>query len=232
VGTGSGHGALAAWDRDLVRLRTELALRDAPTPVAAPADMSVSQWLALARDPEGFGRQLLRPVPWPDTSAAVIGDEFHAWVAAREDQLALWGDGLMDPAEVPTPEQAELRAAFAASPFGARTAMAVEHEVAAAIDGRVVRGRIDAVFAIEGEHWIVDWKTGAAGRADPLQLALYRIAWAAEQGIDPGQVVGCFVHVRQRRYEVYRGLPDAGSLTAVAGGGVVPEPTMSVPWEV
>ena len=105
-------------------------------------------------------------------------------------------------------------------------------EVAAAIDGRVVRGRIDAVFAIEGEHWIVDWKTGAAGRADPLQLALYRIAWAAEQGIDPGQVVGCFVHVRQRRYEVYRGLPDAGSLTAVAGGGAVPEPTMSVPWEV
>jgi DNA helicase-2/ATP-dependent DNA helicase PcrA len=224
---------LDAWDRDLARLRTEFALREAPTTVSAPPDLSVSQWLAMARDPAAFGRQLLRPVPWPDTRGAVIGDEFHAWVAAREDQLALWEDDLLDPGAMPASEQVALREAFAASPFGAMTPLAVEHEVAVRVADRVVRGRIDAVYAIDGEHWIVDWKTGAAGTADPLQLALYRIAWAAERGIDPSRVVGCFVHVRQRRYDVYRGLPGADSLTPASHPGASPvEPTSSRAWEV
>lgn len=227
----SGDGALVRWDRDLRRLRTELAVRKAPVAVSAPVDVSVSQWMSLAQDPAAFARQLVRPVPWPETGAAAIGDEFHAWVAAREDQLALWEDEGLDPGLEPGPDHASLRAAFLASPFGARTPIAVEHEVRLSIGGRVVRGRIDAVYRIDGEHWVVDWKTGAAGHADPVQLALYRLAWAATMGVDPNRVVGCFVHVRQHRYDVYRGLPDAAALAA-SGGSPGLEPTRRVEWEV
>jgi DNA helicase-2/ATP-dependent DNA helicase PcrA len=228
---GPPEGGLLAWDRDLERLRAEFALRAAPTAVPAPPDLSVSQWLALARDSQAFGQQLLRPVPWPDTRAAATGDEFHAWVAARDAQLALWEDDLLDPGSLPGADLAVLRAAFAASPFGAMAPLVVEHEVSVPLAGRVVRGRIDAVYEIEGEQWVVDWKTGASGTADPLQLALYRIAWAADQDLDPGRVVGCFVHVRQQRYDVYRGLPDAASLGVLPGGAEI-EPTQRLQWEV
>jgi DNA helicase-2/ATP-dependent DNA helicase PcrA len=53
-----------------------------------------------------------------------------------------------------------------------------------AIDGTVVRGRMDAVFGNATEGWqIVDWKTGArptgaAAAAAAIQLAAYRLAWA------------------------------------------------------
>jgi DNA helicase-2/ATP-dependent DNA helicase PcrA len=49
-------------------------------------------------------------------------------------------------------------------------------------DGHEVRGRIDAVFRLEGRDVIVDWKTGAPGSADPSQLEIYREAWAAITG--------------------------------------------------
>ena len=146
----------------------------------------------------------------------------------------LWeADDLIDPEAAAAPEQADLRTAFDASPFGAKVPLTVEHEVAVAVGGRLVRGRIDAVYEIAGEHWIVDWKTGARGSADPLQLALYRLAWAAERGVPVEQVVGCFVQVRQHRYSVYRNLPGADDLAAVLGGGPARlSPTSTHTWEV
>ena len=226
---------VASWDRDLATIRAEFTQRRAPVVVQAPPDLSVSQWLTMAGDPSAFALQLLRPVPRPSSGSAAAGEEFHDWAAARDGQLPLWDvDDLIASEDGATAaQQAGLREAFNASPFGALTAVAVEHEVGLPVAGRMVRGRIDAVFVIDGEHWVVDWKTGATGRADPLQLALYRAAWAAEHGIALAQVVGCFVFVAKHRYAVYRGLPDTDGLQAiVAGATVALAPTSESIWEV
>ena len=161
--------------------------------------------------------------------------EFCPALAGREPQLALWeAEDLIDPldAEPPSAQQAALRAAFAASPFGHLEPIAVEHPVAVRVGGHLIRGRIDAVFAIDGEHWLVDWKTTASGGADPLQLAVYRAAWSAQQGIPPELVVGCFVFVQQRRYEIYRGLPGVEDLPRAGSDATVTmAPTEVAEWE-
>ncbi len=64
-----------------------------------------------------------------------------------------------------------------------------------------MRGRIDAVYASDEDgrrrYEIVDWKTGRdRTRADPLQLAVYRLAWAERHGIDPEEIAATFVFVR------------------------------------
>ena len=70
-------------------------------------------------------------------------------------------------------------------------------DVALVLAGQVVRGRIDAVYAEpEGGFLIVDWKTGRAPTADPLQLAVYRLAWAELTGVPVERVRAAFYYVR------------------------------------
>jgi DNA helicase-2/ATP-dependent DNA helicase PcrA len=228
---------VAGWDRDLAAARTELAARRGPLEVAVPVDLSVSAWLAMRADPDGFARQLARPVPQPAGGAAAAGEAFHAWVAAREAQLPLWEvEDLIDVADASDGvEQTALQQSFAASPFGPLVPIAVEHPFALRLAGRLVRGRIDAVYVIDGRHWIVDWKTGSPSSAQPLQLALYRAAWAAERGLAPAEVVGCFVFLSRRRYDVYENLPEVEQLLAGTGDGNVahvpqPAPTSRHRW--
>jgi DNA helicase-2/ATP-dependent DNA helicase PcrA len=85
----------------------------------------------------------------------------------------------------------------------------VEAPFQLSIAGRVVRGRIDAVYK-EGDgdgttYEIVDWKTGRGRTGDPLQLAVYRLAWAEQQGVPLESVTAAFLYVRTG--EVVR--PDA-----------------------
>lgn len=217
---------IEAWDRDLETLRSELALRRAPARAVLPADLSVSHWMAASRDPEAFALQLLRPVPLPASRSAAEGEQFHDWLADAHGQLALWDtDDLIDAADALSAQQQALRAAFASSPFGSLPPVAVEHPIAVRVGDRVVRGRIDAVIKTgsepDTEYWVVDWKTGASGRADPLQLALYRAAWAAQEGVPVERVVGCFVYLADRRYDVYRELPDVAGLQRMFDGATV-----------
>ena len=63
--------------------------------------------------------------------------------------------------------------------------------------GHVLRGRIDAVYPWpeDGyEYLVVDWKTSDRA-ADPLQLAVYRQAWAEARGVSPEKVATGFYHV-------------------------------------
>ena len=65
--------------------------------------------------------------------------------------------------------------------------------------GQVVRGRIDAVYedAADGDGFlVVDWKTNRQPDADPLQLALYRLAWAELRGVPVERVRAGFYYVR------------------------------------
>jgi len=115
-----------------------------------------------------------------------------------------------------------LQAAFLASPWAARTPVAVEVPFETALGATVVRGRIDAVFADpDGGVTVVDWKTGAAPhgpdarRHAAVQLGVYRLAWAALTGCPESQVRAAFHYVRTGTTVVPDELPDSGALAAL-----------------
>ena len=58
---------------------------------------------------------------------------------------------------------------------------------------------------------VVDWKTSRRGDADPLQLALYRQAWAELTGVPVERVRAAFYYVRSGRL-VEPDLPDRTAL--------------------
>ncbi|MFE7166558.1 UvrD-helicase domain-containing protein [Streptomyces sp. NPDC057616] len=213
---------LASWDRDLDALTGELLrAREAVTDVPLPASLSASQVLRLAADPEGFAQELARPMPRPPQPAARRGTRFHAWVEARFEELTL---PVLEPEELPGAEAeiaderdlAALKDAFERTEYAHRTPHRVEAPFQLAIAGRVVRGRIDAVYK-EGDgdrttYEIVDWKTNRTRSADPLQLALYRLAWAEQQGVPLESVNAAFVYVRTGEVVRPDDLPDRAAL--------------------
>jgi DNA helicase-2/ATP-dependent DNA helicase PcrA len=82
----------------------------------------------------------------------------------------------------------------------------------------VVRGRIDAVYRTASGYQVLDWKTDASETADPLQLAIYRLAWAELSGVDPGSVSAAFHYVRSGR-TVQPELPGRAEIEALLDGG-------------
>lgn len=213
---------LASWDRDLDALTGELMrARASVTHVPLPASLTASQLVRLAADPDGFAQELARPMPRPPQRAARRGTRFHAWVESRFEELRL---PMLDPEDLPGGEAEiadehdleTLKDAFERSPYAHRTPYRVEVPFQLAIAGRVVRGRIDAVYRNgEGEettYEIVDWKTGHGRTADPLQLALYRLGWAERQGVPLESVTAVFLYVRDGEVVRPDGLPDRAAL--------------------
>ena len=87
------------------------------------------------------------------------------------------------------------------------------------LDGQVVRGRIDAVYRDEdGSFLVVDWKTSRTQSADPLQLAIYRLAWAELHDVDPSRVHAAFYYVRTDQLVFPDDLPDRDRLVALLPG--------------
>jgi DNA helicase-2/ATP-dependent DNA helicase PcrA len=85
--------------------------------------------------------------------------------------------------------------------------------------GQTVAGRIDAVYQTPVGFEVVDWKTGRReDDVDPLQLAIYRLAWAEAHGLEPDQVSAAFHHVRSGRVVRPRDLPDRAGVEAVIAG--------------
>jgi DNA helicase-2/ATP-dependent DNA helicase PcrA len=88
--------------------------------------------------------------------------------------------------------------------------------------GQVVRGRIDAVYAEDaGEqdgYLVVDWKTNRAQTADPLQLALYRLAWAELRGVPVERVRAAFYYVRTGELVTHTRLAGREELERLLGG--------------
>ena len=91
------------------------------------------------------------------------------------------------------------------------------------IAGVGVRGRMDAVFADpDGGCTVVDWKTGALPDdarlpALAVQLAAYRLAWAALAGVPAGAGAGG-VPLRARRRHAAPGRPARRRRPARAPG--------------
>ncbi|AYV29801.1 ATP-dependent DNA helicase UvrD1 [Streptomyces sp. ADI95-16] len=222
--------AVASWDRDLDALEGELrraraVVRDVPLPSA----LSASQLLRLAADEQAFARDLARPMPQPPQPAARQGTRFHAWVESRFDELPLPLLDVLDPeTELPGCDQEiadeadldSLKAAFERSDYAERTPHRMEVPVQLTLAGRVIRGRIDAVYANpDGTFEIVDWKTGRSTDADPLQLAVYRLAWSETTGTPLTHITAAFLHVRSGRVIRPRNLPGRARLERILQGG-------------
>lgn len=215
---------VADWDDDLVQLLTE-ARADRATTVALPlpSSLSATSVARLRDDPEGFARELARPMPRPPAPAARFGTAFHAWVEDRFGQQALIEpDELPGRADAGIDDEADLGEVvkrFEDGPFGDRAPHAVEAPFALVLAGQVVRGRIDAVYAEPassgGGFLVVDWKTGRREDADPLQLALYRLAWSELTGTPLEHVRAAFHYVRTGRTVELDDLPGRDELEAL-----------------
>ncbi len=212
---------VAGWDADLERLLAELAQsRSGERSVELPDSLSASALLRLRADRDAFAATLARPMPAPPSRAARFGTRFHAfveqWFGARLPHGGLAQQPLIDPDDLPDradaggAEESELRElcdAFVAGRFGAVLPYAVETPFSLTLAGRTVRGRIDAVYepgsgvgpvevAEEVRFVVVDWKTSRREAADPLQLAIYRLAWAEAMQVSVQQVDAVFGYVR------------------------------------
>ena len=200
---------VAGWRRRAERLvAAELELAAGRASVALPDYLSVTGLGRLAKDPSGYARELRRPMPRLVSEAQRWGIAFHSWLEQRFQGQAPLLDGETD-AEIAGAEFAELRAGFEAGPYAEAVPIAVETPFTLVVGGRLVRGRIDAVFtAADGRPQVVDWKTGDARRADPLQLACYRLAWAELNGLAPEQVDAVFYDLRNAEVVRPPDLPD------------------------
>jgi DNA helicase-2/ATP-dependent DNA helicase PcrA len=230
---------VAAWETEA---RLLLAERDrqrqgAVIDVALPAHLSVSQLVALRRDPARLARRIRRPLPEAPDVHARRGTAFHLWLEQR-----FGGGALLDLDELPgagdenaasDAELEQLQQAFLASEWAHRVPVRVEVPFATVVAGVVVRGRMDAVFhradPATGDgpagvrYEVIDWKTGAKptgadAEAAAVQLAAYRIAWAELAGVPVSQVSAGFHYVRENETVRPADLLDADALVALVAG--------------
>jgi len=206
---------IAGWAADADLLLAERARRrpDGPQPVELPPRIAVSALVTMAADPSELAARIRRPMPRPPSPRAQRGIEFHHWLEERFGLMRLIdADELADVLEAdPGSQDAaldELKARFEAGEWGQRWPAAVEVPFETRVSDRLVRGRIDAIFtdAPGGGIDVVDWKTGVppsagtrAERAVAVQLAAYRLAWAALSGVPLDQVRAAFYYVREDR---------------------------------
>lgn len=181
-----------------------------------PEYLSVTGLGRLGRDREGFLAEQRRPMPRRVSDAQRWGIGFHAWLESRfADSAPLLAD---EPdLELAGAEFERLRAGFEAGPYANLVPLAVETPFTLVLGGRLVRGRIDAVFrSPDGRPQVVDWKTGDARRSDPVQLACYRLAWAELNGLAPEQVDAVFYDLPTGEIVRPEALPDRAGLEAIS----------------
>ena len=226
--TPADRALLAAWDRDAGLLLAERAQRrgDGATHVPLPARLSVSSLVALARDPAELARQVRRPMPRPPARQARRGTAFHQWLEQRYGQQMLIDDSDLFGSDDETPAEgdlAELTSRFEHSEWADRWPRAVEVPFETLVGDRLVRGRIDAVFADApgGGYDVVDWKTGQPPRSEAerhvvsVQLAAYRLAWAALAGVPVAAVRAAFYYVAHDQTVRPADLLDEAGLAAL-----------------
>jgi DNA helicase-2/ATP-dependent DNA helicase PcrA len=202
---------IEGWVRDTDLLLAERAQRrsDQVVAVPLPGRIPVSALVTIARDPAEFAEHVRRPMPQPPAPQARRGTEFHRWLEQRFGPRPL-----IDPDELlgaedehaaagPDPDLATLKAHFEDGEWADRWPVEVEVPFETLIGDRLVRGRIDAVFAAATDGFdVVDWKTGRPPgspedrRAIAVQLAAYRLAWAALAGVPVDRVRAAFYYVR------------------------------------
>jgi DNA helicase II / ATP-dependent DNA helicase PcrA len=204
---------VAAWDADIERLLAEsLAARRGAAAVSLPDSLSATELIKLRSDADAFATDLARPMPRRPSRRQRFGTRFHQWVERRLGGRLLGQPQLIDPdeladrADLDVDGEAEFRELcerFAAGQFGESSPYALEAPFTLVIGGRVIRGRIDAVYRLDDDrdpsYRIVDWKTSPGDGHDSLQLAIYRVAWAELSGVPIERVDAVFYSVAEDR---------------------------------
>ncbi|ULL12640.1 ATP-dependent DNA helicase [Mycobacterium liflandii] len=220
---GAAVADIEGWTADVDALLAERARAVGPPTRALPNQLSVSGLVELARDPVGARQRLVHRLPTRPDPHAQLGNAFHTWVQQFYGAELLFdlGDlpGAADSDVGQVEDLAPLQEAFAGSPWAARTPIAVEVPFEMPVGDTVVRGRIDAVFEDpDGGATVVDWKTGEpprgpeAMRQAAVQLAVYRMAWAALRGCPESSVRTAFHYVRTGVTVIPDELPDGMAL--------------------
>jgi len=198
------------WDKDIAVLFEQVELAQATTrEVRLPRALTASQTMAFVSDQESFLKSLVRPMPRKPSAVASRGTAFHAWVEDFFGQRPL-----IDPETLPGSGDSEiyddkhldaLKQAFESGVFAERMPTELEEPFALVAGSYTLRGRIDAIFKgslsdpAAPDRWtVVDWKTGAPGSADELQLSIYRLAVADIKGVSPEQVDVAFYYVAEK----------------------------------
>ncbi|KUH93043.1 ATP-dependent DNA helicase [Mycolicibacterium acapulense] len=214
------------WEADVDALIAERTRAVEPSAPPLPLQVSVSTMVELGKNPEAVAQRLRRRLPTRPDPHALLGTAFHDWVQRfyHAERLFDLDDlpGAVDHDAAVAEELAELQAAFAVSPWAARTPVDVEVPFDMVIGGRVVRGRIDAVFVDDdGGATVVDWKTGEppstaeALQHNAIQLAVYRLAWAALHGCPVESVRAAFHYVRSGTTVTPETLPGVDELAGL-----------------
>jgi DNA helicase-2/ATP-dependent DNA helicase PcrA len=210
------------WDHDLELLVAEVTATSGAIAheVPLPATLSASRLIALQHDPDRLAAELARPVPREPRPAARRGTRLHAWIESRLRQQPLVGPeelpGALDADIVSDDDLIALQEAFERGPYADRVPYRLEAPFSLVLAGRVVRGRIDAVFQIAADRYeVVDWKTSRAHDADPLQLAIYRLAWSEIAGVPLSHVDAAFAYLRDGAVDHPPDLPGRPELEAL-----------------
>jgi DNA helicase II / ATP-dependent DNA helicase PcrA len=219
------------WQREadlLLAERAELARSATAAEVELPKQLSVSQLVALRRNPQDFARMLRRPLPRRPEPMARRGTAFHAWLEQRFGTNRLLDidelPGAADEGAADDSHLADLQAAFLASDWADRMPVEVEVPFATVLNGVVIRGRMDAVFRNpDGTYEVVDWKTGrmpsgAEAKAAAVQLAAYRQAWAALAAVPVRRVRAAFHYVADNQTVRPSDLLSEAGLAKLIGG--------------
>lgn len=191
---------IRSWAVDAQALIVESQQEKSATgQITLPPRLSTSTLVALHQDPQALALSIRRPMPRPQDEYSRRGTAFHLWIERHFNVATLFDDDdldFLDPLEADQTLEG-LKEAWLASDWANRIPAAVEVPFEAVIGGVLVRGRIDAVYEINGKFEVVDWKTGSKklGPSAAVQLAVYRLAWAKLRGIDPSKVSAAFHYV-------------------------------------
>ncbi|MFT8592347.1 MAG: UvrD-helicase domain-containing protein [Bifidobacterium sp.] len=224
---------------------------------AGGQNVTALQALAGDRNDEGerrYWRGIVRPIPRMPSAAAQAGTQFHEWasafLSAQDDSTAQQLDGFDGFASIAgeatrramllqLDEQSELpqgedqrrlmgwKRHLADSRWARRSVAWVERPIVAAIEGRILKGKLDAVFdgglleddlgirPVDGRdasdrarrYTIVDWKTGRRPRSAEeirvrlLQLDMYRVLLSMMESVDISGIDACLYYVSEPKPE-------------------------------
>ncbi|GAA1473595.1 UvrD-helicase domain-containing protein [Corynebacterium felinum] len=225
------------WEQDVTALIDEQQrLQAAHIEVELSSELTATDIVALQDNPEHFARRQRRPIPFKPNTYAKRGTAFHSWLEERFSGQSLLDEDQLPGIDEDMPEEQleQLKESFLNSPWAFRTPTYVEHPFEVAVDGIVIRGRMDAIFDMGDGNWmIVDWKTGhPPARAKlatlKMQLAVYRHAWATLHSLPPHKIRAAFFYVSEGILIEDEELPSENTLKASINEVVsVPQPPAS-----
>ena len=173
--TDKEQALVAQWDLAIDWLTRSQQEQSVPL----PSLLTTSNLLNAIKKPKEYAEQLVRPLPSSPNLNSYRGTSVHSKIENYFKQPALidLDDLLLNPFLSDEFTKAAY-SAFEKSHYAQLQPTAIEWSFQLPLGEFLISGRIDAVFEIDGDILLVDWKTGRIQSADQLQLAVYRLAWS------------------------------------------------------